>query len=765
MQARGALIVAAIVTGTAPVVKAEHDTRPQRAVEEVHVWSESQSAHAAGYTTPTSVLLPEDMLSINAATTEDLVKYEPSLVIRRRFIGDSNGTLGLRGSNMFQTSRAMVFADGVPLHYLLQSRWNGAPRWTMVAASEIERVEVLYGPFSAEYSGNAMGGVVLIETGIPQEREFHAEGTFFSQQFDAYGFDDTLNGYKGFVSYGDKIGNLSYYLSFNHLENDAQPQTFRGASPTPVDGANTVEGGIHGVDARDRAQIWYGDTGVVGTTTDNVKFKLAYDFGGWQALFNAAFEDRSSETEPNSYVTDLHGNTLWSGNGLVQDGYEFSFNSSNLNESLLDRESLSLGLRIKGELTDGIRLEANINQFEILKDVDRSSLFNPNAPDYTTEGQISAYDDSGWQTAEVKLTVDDFALEGLELITGLRHENYELNLDVFDSPNYLADARGAYDSRFGGKTAVNALFAQANWKISERFDVSFGLRYEAFKSSDGYYSDDDPATPELDLVQAPGSDDAKTSPKFSIGYHPTEDWLVRYSVAKAYRFPIAEELFRQYQAYNSINEANPELEAEDGLHHNLMFDKSIEGGYLRVNIFQETIRNAIESQSTTIVGGPNDGVAVSTFVPLDQTQARGIEFVANQYGMFLPALDVRFNVAHIKADIEKNASNPEWEGNIYPRMPEWRANLLATYHISNDWNAGINLQYASDSYGRIQNDDTIDNVYGAQDAYTRIGFKTNYNLTNNLKASFGVDNITNDIAYVAHPWPGRTFYLSMAYEM
>ena len=44
---------------------------------------------------------------------------------------------------MFQTSRSMVFADGVPLHYLLQSRWNGAPRWTMVSASEIAQVETL----------------------------------------------------------------------------------------------------------------------------------------------------------------------------------------------------------------------------------------------------------------------------------------------------------------------------------------------------------------------------------------------------------------------------------------------------------------------------------------------------------------------------------------------------------------------------------------------------------------------------------------------
>ncbi len=754
----------ATVLSMPAVIKAEE--LDSGAVEEIHVWGETRSSDQAGYTTPTSVLLPKDMISINSVTTEDLVKFEPSLVIRRRFIGDSNGTLGMRGSNMFQTSRSMVFADGVPLHYFLQSRWNGAPRWSMVSASEIKTVEVIYGPFSAEYSGNAMGGVVLIETAIPQEREFHIDGSFFSQEFDDYGFDDQVQGYKGFMSYGDKIGDWSYYLSFNHLDNDSQPQTFRGASPSETVAEDTVSGGIVGVDARDRDQVWYGDTGIVDTVTDNFKFKLGYELDNWQALLNIGLEDRTSETiSANSYIRDENGQTLWSGTDLVQDGNQFSFSSGRLNERELERKSLSMGLRIKGQLNTQTQLEANINQFELLKDENRSSALNANDPDFSTEGEIADIDDSGWQTAEVKLTVEDILLDGLELIAGARHENYELNLDVFESPNYLAGVKGDFSSRFGGITSTDALFVQANWDISESFDLSFGLRHERFESRNGYFSDDDELTPELDLTRVPSVDESKTSPKFSIGYQPDPDWLIRYSVAKAYRFPIVEELFRQYQAFNSINEANPELAPEDGLHHNLMFDRYIDGGYLRVNIFQDTVNDAIESQSTTIVGGVNDGVSLSTFVPLDETQARGIEFIANQAGMFLENLDIRFNLTFTRATVEENQSNPEWEGNTYPRMPKWRSNLLATYHITPDWGLGGNLQYASDSFGRIQNDDIINNVYGAQDAYTRVGVKTNYRLSSGLILSFGIDNLTNEIAYVAHPWPGRTLYFSFAYKL
>src|SRR5690606_31169437 len=188
-------LITGLIASTSSVSMLGHATHGKTSQpEEILVWGEQKNSGQAGYTNPTSLLLQEDIASINVATTEDIVKYEPSLVIRRRFIGDANGTLGMRGSNMFQTSRSMVFADGVPLHYFLQSRWSGAPRWTMVSASEIAQVEVIYGPFSAEYSGNAMGGVVVIETAIPQTREIHLDASYFSQDFSAYQFDDTLDG-------------------------------------------------------------------------------------------------------------------------------------------------------------------------------------------------------------------------------------------------------------------------------------------------------------------------------------------------------------------------------------------------------------------------------------------------------------------------------------------------------------------------------------------------------------------------------------------
>lgn len=729
-------------------------------IEEIVIWG-SENDQRFGNPSPTTVLDQDDFRSINVATTEDVVKFEPSVVIRRRFIGDSNGVIGMRGSNMFQTSRSMVFADGVPLHYFLQSRWNGAPRWTMVSASEIAQVEVLYGPFSAEYSGNAMGGVVEIETAIPQEQEFHFDSSYYSQSFDDYGFDDTVNGYKTFMSYGDKVGDTSYYLSYNRLESDSQPQTFRfGGSSSSTDPIS-VTGTIVDNDERSRTRDWFMDTGIVNTETNNYKFKLGHDFDNWSALLNLAYEDRNSvNNSANSYLQDSSGNTVYQGH-VIDGDRQYFVPSSRFASGDLERRSLSAGLRLRGQLSDSIELEANLNQFSVLRDETRSSRSHQDDPLHTLDGQVADFGDTGWQTAEVKVYFDDLNVPGLSLVTGVRYEAFEMNFDVFESSNYQSGSKDFYTSSSGGETEIFATFAQLNWQFTDQWDAAFGVRYEDFESSNGYFDKDDSVTPEYDLVQVPTRSDNQVSPKFSLGYQANSQWNFRYSLAKAYRFPIVEELFSQWEAYNAISFSNPGLNPEDGLHHNLMAERSLDNGFIRLNYFTEEISDAIESQTTTL----DSGVSLRTFLPIDEIKTSGVEFIANVDDVFVPNLNMRFNLVYTDSEIVKNDPNPSIEGNIYPRMPEWRGNLLVNYTISENWDTGINFQYASDSFGRTDNSDKEDNVYGAQDAYERLGLKTTYRMDNGLSLGLGVDNLTDEVAYVAHPWPGRTFYFNLSYDL
>ena len=761
---------AGMVQAHEEVLKKKRSKNPQQ-VEEVKVWGEARDSASSGYTNPTSVLTQEDMVSINATTTEDLVKYEPSIVIRKRYIGDSNGTLGLRGSNMFATPRSMVFADGVPLHYLLQTRWSGAPRWTMVSASEIAQVEILYGPFSAEYSGNSMGGVILIETAIPQERKVHVDLDYFVQDFSAYGFNDTLEGYKTFISYGEKFDDLSVYLSYNRLENNSQPQSYYFDSKRTLSNTTPVTGLITDTDVYGKPAYYFGDTGVEQAVTDNFKIKLGYDFENWSSLLNIAYEDRNTlRDSANSYLTNAAGDSVWSGN-FIQDGIAIAVPASRLGASELDRRSLSTGLRIKGDLSEHARFEMNMSDFRILEDNSRASSHALQDPLFKGRGLTTNYENTGWQTLEGKFTFSDVGVDGLELIAGARFEAYELNLDTYNSAAWTEGDFAGFTGRSGGKTSISAAFVQANWDINERWDLALGGRYERWQSEDGYYSKDIAATPEFDLVNVVEASSNQFSPKFSLGYVPADSWLVRYSLAKAYRFPIVEELFAQSQSYSSAVEARPDLKPENGLHHNLMLEKQFDSGYARINFFTEIIQDAIESQTTLLPSG-SVVPSITTFSAVDEVKTDGVELILNRYGVVVPELDIRFNIAYTKSIIADNSTiedaNPNAitiEGNDYPRMPRWRGNLMATYHASERWDLSANLQYADKSFGRLQNDDTAENVMGAQDGYTRLGVKTTYDLRDNLELGFGIDNVTDEISYVAHPWPGRSYYLSLSYDM
>ncbi|MCF7982707.1 MAG: TonB-dependent receptor [Pseudomonadales bacterium] len=723
-------------------------TQPGQAnIEEIQVWGQGAPVKQTDFNSPSSLLTQEDLVSINAATTEDLVNYEPSLVIRRRFIGDANGTIGIRGSNMFQTSRSMVFADGVPLHYFLQTRWSGAPRWSLVSADEIAQIKVIYGPYSAEHSGNAMGGAVNIETLIPEKRRFHAEGSVFNQGYDELGFDKNLNGFKGFMSYGDKFGDFSLYASYNHLENNSQPQTFRYSQMTkPAQGSETqVSGAILDEDRYGNSVLYFADSGSVDTTTDHFKLKLGYELEDWFTLFNIAYEKRKSATDsPGNYLKSNTGDPVWNGK-VVQDGNVFDISSRNFTISDDDRQSLLLGGRLQGSLTENWWMELSLSYFEILEDETRSSKAHPEDPAYTAEGQVTDYEDTGWETAELRLQNDRFfGNETLSLLTGIRHEHYSLEINNYNSADYQSGVKTALTNSSGGETMISAVFTQLGWQITDNWDSAFGVRYERWESNDGFYGN-------IDHIDR---SESRTSPKFSLGFNPSEHWTFRYSLAKAYRFPIVEELFQNERTTNGTSLANANLEPEDGLHQNLSIERRIENGYVRLNFFHENIDDVIFAQSTIV-----DNRSLNTFIPIDTVKTQGVELIYNQFNLMSGHLDIRFNITYTDSEITKNSANLNLEGKTFPRMPEWRGNLLLTYHINDRWDIGGGARYASDSYDDLENRDKADNVFGAQDSYTFINLKTSYRFNDNYRLSLGIDNLTDEIAFVAHPWPGRTFFL------
>src|SRR6476619_7514568 len=123
----------------------------------------------------------------NVVNVEDSLRYLPSLLVRKRHIGDTQAPLATRTSGVGASARSLIYVDGVLLSALIGNNNSFAsPRWGMVAPEEIERVDVLYGPFSAAYPGNAIGAVVNITTCMPDKLEASATAATNVQKFNQY---------------------------------------------------------------------------------------------------------------------------------------------------------------------------------------------------------------------------------------------------------------------------------------------------------------------------------------------------------------------------------------------------------------------------------------------------------------------------------------------------------------------------------------------------------------------------------------------------
>ena len=168
--------------------------------------------------------------SVNLMTSAEALKYLPSIEVRERYIGDRNGIVSTRTTGTVSSAQSLVYADDLLLSNLLGNSYSFPPRWGLVSPSEISRVDVMYGPFSALYPGNSLGGVVTLETRMPTRPEFHAAITGAQQDFKLYGTHENYNSGNVSLAGGNRVGPFSAWVSYDHLDAQGQPMSFATAN-------------------------------------------------------------------------------------------------------------------------------------------------------------------------------------------------------------------------------------------------------------------------------------------------------------------------------------------------------------------------------------------------------------------------------------------------------------------------------------------------------------------------------------------------------
>jgi iron complex outermembrane receptor protein len=690
---------------------------------------------------------------INASDSEDALKYFPSLLVRKRYAGDyDHAVLATRASGTGNSARSLVYADGILISNLLGNGITFTPRWGMVTPEEIERVDVLYGPFSAAYPGNSVGAVVDYVTRMPERLEAHVRASGFGQSFDLYGREGDYFGYQGSVSVGNRTGRWSWWINANHLDSDGQPLGFANrlvSAGVPGSSGVPVEGAVAGRNPRNQAWWLLGSTTQIRTLQDHAKLKLAYDFSdSLRASYTLGYWENDALRSAQSYLRDAAGRPVYSGEINIE-GRSYTLTPNDFLPARFNLAHVMHGLSIKSAAAGRFEWELAASLYDFSKDEIRTpTVFVTSAADRGA-GRIADMRGTGWSNVSIKGAWRPEQSSHL-IEFGYQHDAYRLRSLVSETDDWIRGGAGPRASLFRGRTRLQSLFAQDSWSPAPDWRATLGARVERWRASDGAIGDASYAE-----LAFPAREETFFSPKAALAYESSPEWLVRASVGRAVRVPTVSELYQGSVVAGEIRNNDPNLKPEKSWTAELTAQRTLERGQLRATAFGEITEGALYSQVNVAAGS-----TVTTVQNVDRVRTRGIE-LAYSVSEALPGLDLQASVTYAHSRILRNRAFPASEGKWQPRVPDWRANALATYRWTDRWSATLGARYSGRQYNQLDNSDPNGHSFTGVSDFFVVDARIRHFLTDQCALSLGIDNLNNERYWAFHPYTQRTLMLQM----
>lgn len=691
----------------------------------------------------------DELKSISVVNAEDALKYAPNLHVRKRFTGDNNAVVSVRGTSTRQSARTLVYADGLLLSNLLGSDFGFPPRWSMVSAEEIRRVDVLYGPYSARYPGNSLGATILLSTVMPQSFQASASAQYFSQSYERYGNKQSPDGHHATAFVGDRNGVWSWLVSLDRLDNRSQPLSYYTAlrsTTAAAAGDRVVSGGVPYRDqlGRDGYVLGINSEGLTHNVNDQAKFKLAYDITPTlQAALTVVDFRQDGSNGVSSFLRDAAGQPVTGGNVAI-DGNRYVIPAAAFASGSGESERRLYGLSLRSSNDTGWNWSLDGSRFQTRRDIARSGTVAGDGP-----GTVTFGDGTGWRTFDAQATYTPAQVDGSHAIAvGVHSDVYELDNRVFNSSDWRSGTTTTFNNAFAGQTRTDAVFVQDTWAFAPDWSLMPGVRYERWKGRDGLRSQG------AVTIGYPNRSEDYWSPKLSLAHDLGAGWSARLSLARAYRFPTVSELYQGRITGNALVNNDPNLKPENALTRDLTVEHvSDQGARLRVSVFQDDVRDALFSQTNTSVFP-----TITNIQNVDRVRTRGAEIAWDAPNVLVEGFDLSASVARNHAKTVRNDNFPASVGKNFYRIPDWRADVVGTWR-ARDWlTASLAARYSGRQYNTLDNIDINPDTFGGTSKYLVVDAKLGFVLGEHVDLAVGVDNVTNEAYYVFHPYPGRTWY-------
>ncbi len=710
------------------------------ALEKIVVTATKTARHPDDVPASITVITKEDIKKQNIQTVDEALAQVPGTFDKRgKGWQDLMTSVSLRGFPADAQKRTLILLDGQNI----STGYSNSVVWTSMPVENIERIEVIRGPFSALYGGTAMGGVINIITKTAKKLEVLAQGS--------YGTYDSWTYYLGA---GDRLWDkLSIQGGFNARSTSGYPANLvtktassRAANPGVVGWIPTTTN-------------TGSPTNIIGDSGDNfwndysINGKISWDIAsGHKVTF-------STLASYYNYGYDLYhsylSNTTTGAN--VVKGTVGLFGTNTRFSSLTEGAFLSGNGRNRTQVY-------NLNSEHMLTDttnfkfhgglVDQPENWGttPSSSDSRTTfgggpGSVTRNPSRNW-VAEWQ--VDQAIGKKHQLVGGMSYNtgsgsSQQNNLDNWRNPDVL----GTLTRNAGGRDRNVGIFLQDEIAWHPKFNTVAGVRLDWWETYGGNYMQAAGAP----IVYLPNRSQCAVSPKIAFLYRPWEWMSWRTSVGTAFRAPNIYELYGTWQSSSGIlYKSNPDLNPEKTLSWEIGTTlKPFKGTVFTATYFENYVTDLIYRTAD-----PTDSTGKNQILEnAAKATIRGFEIELNQ--KLWSWLEVFGNTTLLDARIRENPFNLASVGKKVTFVARQQFNFGVTV---NYWKIKANLsgRYASKLPSTDNNSDGVNNVYGSYDPFFTMDSKITFSPVKYVDLSFAVDNLLNREYFYYYRTPGRTIW-------
>lgn len=630
---------------------------------------------------------------------EAFVKIPGVYVGRLSGIGSTTSQTVMRGVNA--ANSVAVLVDGVQVN----DSYNGSVTWSAIPVDMVKRVEVLRGPASVLYGGNALAGVINIITKDVDKTSVNLKLS--------YGSNNTQN-HSLYVA-GKASDKLDFNVNYEKKKTDGYI-TDPVLSSKAVFGAETTTtntGAKRWIIGNKGKRQW--DENTVG-----VGFKYHFDESKSLALDFTKNEYEYSYSAPTSYFGDdiiKKAGTYFSTPGeKASNKYNMTYNDS----------------KNGWKAVVGYSDQYKQHDTSISKATDSSKPNTRFSFDLQKNQTISANNNA---------------------VFGLNYRKDEMDATVYKlADKFNSDSKIAVDSMASGTNKSFSAYVMDEHKFSDRWTATAGLRYDKW-STDGRIL----LPNKTEAINYDESTYDNWSPSLSVMYKPEADSSVYLSWGKAFEAPSLYRMYSSSYSSNVYNIANPNLKPQKAETFELGYKKDLNNkSAIGVSVYDTKYKGLLYKNSLGVV----DGMNATCYQNAGEAEAKGFELELNHN--FDDKWSAFLNYTYQNPVIKKALKATEKDKYV-TAIPKEVFRAGVTYS-DDKWRGMLTGEYISKRFSKTDNSDTVNGVYGSYDPYFIMNMDISYSFNKNYTLTASVNNILDRDFFNYYYQPGRTYSVELNYR-